>query len=455
MPACLEAAPTIAPSPPSTDGRAARMAKFKREQLIVDYLNRGVSVAEIAACVGVGEKRMCALIGEILARRTPAPCAEFVAIQVSRLNEALLVAYSAMTGANLKAVDRVVRIVRELDRYHGFVAAERRRPERPRIEADAQANVGLGVALFCSAELALQDGEIERAASSAGVVSVVRDSDDRPEIPPQASEKVDSAPGISKSPPDAWAASPDLVPPLGANQEASNDGADWSERCDGIVRRVAAALHNAFGGDRPIERGDTSTDRVDSKSHAVPAVDDRPEIPPQALEKAHFTPGILASHALDVCHRREGRSAAAAAAAFPMEARLRTPDAAAPQTMTEPASGPTLGDNRPENPPQASEIIDSAPGHASPAGPAPSSNAPDEDFHIPAAWRRPNVRMALNGLLAVESSELRPNLPPQLSIFSASMKASCGISTLPNWRMRFLPAFCFSRSLRLRVASPP
>jgi hypothetical protein len=40
-------------------------------------------------------------------------------------------------------------------------------------------------------------------------------------------------------------------------------------------------------------------------------------------------------------------------------------------------------------------------------------------------------------------------------IFSAAINASCGISTLPNWRMRFLPAFCFSRSLRLRVASPP
>ena len=43
----------------------------------------------------------------------------------------------------------------------------------------------------------------------------------------------------------------------------------------------------------------------------------------------------------------------------------------------------------------------------------------------------------------------------QLSIFSALMNASCGISTLPNWRIFFLPAFCLSRSLRLRVASPP
>ncbi len=41
------------------------------------------------------------------------------------------------------------------------------------------------------------------------------------------------------------------------------------------------------------------------------------------------------------------------------------------------------------------------------------------------------------------------------STFSAAMNASCGISTLPNWRMRFLPSFCFSRSLRLRVTSPP
>ena len=65
----------------------------------------------------------------------PQPPAEFVALQVSRLNEALLVAYSAMSGTNLKAVDQVVKIVRELDRYHGFSAADRRvLPDAPRLE---------------------------------------------------------------------------------------------------------------------------------------------------------------------------------------------------------------------------------------------------------------------------------------------------------------------------------
>jgi hypothetical protein len=67
----------------------------------------------------------------------PQPPAEFLALQVSRLNEALLVSFSAMhtaaEGTNFEAVDRVVRIVRELDRYHGFAA-----DPRPREEAEAR-----------------------------------------------------------------------------------------------------------------------------------------------------------------------------------------------------------------------------------------------------------------------------------------------------------------------------
>jgi hypothetical protein len=40
----------------------------------------------------------------------PQPPAEFLALQVSRLNEALLVSYGVITAANLEAVDRVVKI---------------------------------------------------------------------------------------------------------------------------------------------------------------------------------------------------------------------------------------------------------------------------------------------------------------------------------------------------------
>ncbi len=40
-------------------------------------------------------------------------------------------------------------------------------------------------------------------------------------------------------------------------------------------------------------------------------------------------------------------------------------------------------------------------------------------------------------------------------VFNTSIKASCGMFTLPTDFMRFLPSFCFSSSLRLRVMSPP
>ena len=59
---CPEAVSPAAPLAAPTGARTARLAKFKRRQLIVDYLNRGVSVAEIAARVGIGEKRMRAVI---------------------------------------------------------------------------------------------------------------------------------------------------------------------------------------------------------------------------------------------------------------------------------------------------------------------------------------------------------------------------------------------------------
>jgi hypothetical protein len=131
------------PSPPRRDRsiaarREARAAKAARERRIVNLLNAGVSVAEIAQSEGVTHRRMRGIVEEILARRAPQPPAEFLAVQVSRLSEALLVSYSAMGGGNLEAVDRVVKIVRELDRYHGFAGTgQPPRTEQRRLAASA------------------------------------------------------------------------------------------------------------------------------------------------------------------------------------------------------------------------------------------------------------------------------------------------------------------------------
>jgi hypothetical protein len=126
--------PSKTQRPRKSAGRAAaRSRKAEREQQIIALLNAGVSIQEIAARQGVTERRIRQRVQEVLAKRAPRPPAEFVALQVNRLNEALLVAYSAMGGQNLEAVHRVVRIVRELDRYHGLAAPDFiDAPARPR-----------------------------------------------------------------------------------------------------------------------------------------------------------------------------------------------------------------------------------------------------------------------------------------------------------------------------------
>ena len=83
---------------------------------------------------------------------------------------------------------------------------------------------------------------------------------------------------------------------------------------------------------------------------------------------------------------------------------------------------------------------------------------------VPSAFRFVVTIIAVLIFVAMPDQELdqrethrasKPRAQRHTSTFSAAMNASCGISTLPNWRMRFLPSFCFSSSLRLRVTSPP
>ena len=109
-----------APKPPRdrtlSGRRQARERRAERERRIVDCIKQGLKVSEIAAREGVSERGMRKAIDALLARRGPEATVEFVFVQVNRLNEALRKSYDAMSPENLPAVDRVVRIVRELDR---------------------------------------------------------------------------------------------------------------------------------------------------------------------------------------------------------------------------------------------------------------------------------------------------------------------------------------------------
>ena len=116
------------PPPRAKRKRSTKREIAERNSRLIRNLTIGATVEEIAAREGVSVKRARELVSDLLKERTVTTPAEFVQLQIRRLNEAMLVAYAAMANGNLKAANTVVRIVREYDRYHGFFP---RPPEPP------------------------------------------------------------------------------------------------------------------------------------------------------------------------------------------------------------------------------------------------------------------------------------------------------------------------------------
>ena len=100
--------------------RATKREIAKRDLRLVEQLAAGATIEEIAASEGISCRWARERKAAILAERTIDRPHEFIQLQIRRLNEAMLIAYSSMTTGNVKAVDQVIKVVRELDRYHGF-----------------------------------------------------------------------------------------------------------------------------------------------------------------------------------------------------------------------------------------------------------------------------------------------------------------------------------------------
>ncbi|MFZ1965303.1 MAG: hypothetical protein WAU78_17875 [Roseiarcus sp.] len=121
------ATPEAAPKRPNARARVgridARRAKAERSVKLFNLLKAGVPVAEIALQEGLSVRRARELVQEMLARREVDPPAGFVQLQIGRLSDAMMVAHAAMMEGNMHALDRVLRIVGQLDRYHGLPRA--------------------------------------------------------------------------------------------------------------------------------------------------------------------------------------------------------------------------------------------------------------------------------------------------------------------------------------------
>ena len=86
--------------------RAAGPARAERERRVVECLKGGLAMAEIARREGITECGIRKSVRNLIARRAPEATGEFIAVQMNRLNEALVVSFGALSGENLAAVDR-------------------------------------------------------------------------------------------------------------------------------------------------------------------------------------------------------------------------------------------------------------------------------------------------------------------------------------------------------------
>jgi hypothetical protein len=106
--------PSVAPE------RARKAAPARRGPKILVALVAGESVDAIAEKEGLSRKRVEALLRDELGRRWVAPAGDFARLQIARL-EALSAKLAAKAEeGDLPAIDRMLKILDRLDRYHGF-----------------------------------------------------------------------------------------------------------------------------------------------------------------------------------------------------------------------------------------------------------------------------------------------------------------------------------------------
>ena len=257
--------------------RDARLKKDARERRIVDLLDRGVSMAELAVREGVTLRGMQMLVKTTLARRGPAAPAEYLALQVSRLNGAMIVAYGSMANGNLDAVDRVVRLVKEMDRFHGFFPS---RGADPISQVRLTQLTGASLALAAPVDEGC-DGEPEKAPHSVedaqnaegnGAPFAWRSRESGPTKPRR------TAAGPMESPLafEALTIRPEMAPHSVENaQNAEGNGAPFARRS-----RESGPTKPRRTADGPMQ-----------SPLALDALTIRPEKAPQAIDNARFAEG--------------------------------------------------------------------------------------------------------------------------------------------------------------------
>ena len=106
-----------------------KRSRTSRARRVFASLIAGSGVDEIAAAERLTRKRTESILREALRGRWVVQAEEFAQLQIARLEQMILRLLDRIQNGDLKAIDRALKIVDRLDRYHGFTKA-RRLPEQ-------------------------------------------------------------------------------------------------------------------------------------------------------------------------------------------------------------------------------------------------------------------------------------------------------------------------------------
>ncbi|HLX97379.1 MAG TPA: hypothetical protein VKR62_01680 [Roseiarcus sp.] len=107
---------------PSTGSKRSRTTRAQR---VFAALIAGKGVDEIGTAEKLTRKRTEDILRQELRSRWVAPAEDFARLQIARLERMILKLLDRIQNGDLKAIDRALKIVDRLDRYHGFTKATR------------------------------------------------------------------------------------------------------------------------------------------------------------------------------------------------------------------------------------------------------------------------------------------------------------------------------------------
>jgi hypothetical protein len=101
------------------NGKIRREALVKRREAYFDLLVSGYSIEDIASNTKTSTSAVRRAVGQALAKRRLDAPEDYARLQVARLTKALRCADVSLEEGNLKAIAPFVKVVRELNLYHG------------------------------------------------------------------------------------------------------------------------------------------------------------------------------------------------------------------------------------------------------------------------------------------------------------------------------------------------